>query len=101
MDISERLLTEAVLCSLRSCIKISELILKNWHNDSRVILVALIFPSAEYPAMCGVPINTLFNKSIFIFGSFSHTSITASDIVLLFNASSIALVSITSPREVL
>lgn len=50
------------------------------HRESRDIRVAFAFPSAEYPAICGVPMNTLYNKVRLMSGSFSHTSMTASEI---------------------
>ena len=51
--------------------------------------------------MCGVPRNTFFNRVRFIAGSFSQTSMIASEISFVSKAFSSALVSITSPREVL
>ena len=74
---------------------------KCWQRESNDMRVAFAFPSAEYPAICGVPMNTLFNKVRLISGSFSHTSMTASEINPFSRASNKAFVSITSPREVL
>ena len=74
---------------------------KNLQIASSDIRVALALPSAEYPAMCGVPIITFSNNSRLISGSCSHTSIIASEIEPLFNAFKRVPVSITSPREVL
>ena len=59
---------------------------KNLQIASSDIRVALALPSAEYPAMCGVPIITFSNNSRLISGSCSHTSIIASEIEPLFNA---------------
>ena len=47
--------------------------------ESSDIRVAFALPSAEYPAICGVPISTLSSNSRLISGSCSHTSITASE----------------------
>ena len=69
--------------------------------ESSDIRVAFAFPSAEYPAICGVPMNTLYNKERLMSGSFSHTSMTASEIRPFSRAFNKAAVSITSPREVL
>ena len=74
---------------------------KCWQRESNDMRVAFAFPSAEYPAICGVPMNTLFNKVRLISGSFSHTSMTASEINPFLRAFNKAFVSITSPREVL
>ena len=63
--------------------------------------VAFAFPSAEYPAICGVLIKALASNSRLISGSCSHTSIMASVTLPSFNASNRAHVSMTSPREVL
>ena len=51
--------------------------------------------------MWGVPINTLSSNSRLISGSCSHTSMMASKMIRLSRAFKRALVSMTSPREVL